>query len=120
MIDPTIRKQRIRREMVDPAVAVLLLDVVLGYGSNEDPAGALIPEIVEAKRAFRDRGKYLPVVATVVGTESDPQKLTEQEEKLREAGVVVMPSNAQAVAVAGLIARRGSGLDKLRLGYEGD
>ena len=120
MIDPTIRKQRIRREMVDPEVAVLLLDVVLGYGSNENPAGALIPEIVEAKKAFRDGGKYLPVVATVVGTESDPQKLTEQEEKLREAGVVVMPSNAQAVAVAGLIAKRGSGLDKLRLGYEGD
>ena len=119
MIDPTIRKQRIRREMVDPEVAVLLLDVVLGYGSNDDPAGALIPEIVEAKKAFEDRGRYLPVVATVVGTESDPQKLTEQEEKLREAGVVVLPSNAQAVAVAGLVALRGSGIDKLRMGYGG-
>ena len=120
MIDPTIRKQRIRREAEDPEMAVLLLDIVIGYGSNEDPAGALIPEIIEAKKAFEDRGEHLPVVATVVGTESDPQKLIEQEDKLREVGVVVLPSNAQAVAVAGLIAMRGADRDKLKIWFGGD
>jgi FdrA protein len=119
MIDPTIRRHRILQEMRDQEMAVLLLDVVIGYGSNEDPAGALLQEIKEAKKVFEERGGYLPVVATVVGTELDPQNLTEQEGKLKDAGVVVLPSNAQAVAVAGLIAMRGSDFKKLKMWYGG-
>jgi FdrA protein len=42
MIDPTIRKFRILEEAKDPEVGVILLDFVLGYGSNPDPVGAVI------------------------------------------------------------------------------
>ncbi|MCW4036580.1 MAG: acyl-CoA synthetase FdrA [Candidatus Bathyarchaeota archaeon] len=119
IIDPTIRRQRILREGEDPETAVILIDVVIGYGSHEDPAGALIPEIREAREKAEARGGYLPVVASVVGTELDPQNLAGQEEKLRGAGVVVLPSNARAAIVAGLIATRGEGSDKLEEAYGG-
>jgi hypothetical protein len=46
------------------------------------------------------------VLASVCGTEKDPQNREEQIEKLKDAGVIVMPSNAQAVKMAVLIAGR--------------
>src|SRR5699024_6864164 len=49
MIDTRLRSERILREAKDPQVAVLLMDVVIGYGSHEDPAGSLLPAIQEAK-----------------------------------------------------------------------
>src|ERR1700722_12799307 len=38
MIDPSLRDARIRQEVADPATAVVLFDVVLGYGSSPSPA----------------------------------------------------------------------------------
>ena len=38
MIDPSLRDARIREEVDDPTTAVVLFDVVLGYGSPLDPA----------------------------------------------------------------------------------
>ena len=90
-------------EAADPETAVILLDIVLGYGSNEDPAGVLIPTITTARKAAADASRYLSVVAHVCGTELDPQGLDRQEEALRAAGVLVAPTNAQAARLAGLI-----------------
>jgi hypothetical protein len=106
MIDPTLRKARILHEAQDPEAAILLLDVVLGHGSHPDPAGALAAPIAQAKRQVKERGGHLSVVASVCGTEQDVQDREVQEEVLRQAGVVVMPSNAQASCLAGSIARR--------------
>jgi FdrA protein len=84
MIDPTIRIERIGRV---PAEATLILDVVLGEGSHPDPAGALV-------EALRARGGV--TVASVCGTELDPQQRDAQVAKLRQAGVIVARSNAAA------------------------
>lgn len=113
MIDFTIRKHRIVREANDPETAVILLDVVLGYGANPDPANELIPSILEAKKIAEENGRYLSIVASVVGTPEDPQDLQKQEEKLKDAGVIVMPSNAQATRMAALIATRGTVKEKI-------
>ena len=100
MIDPTLRLEAIRRAGADPANAVLLLDVVLGTGSHPDPAGALAGPIREARRAALARGGFLPVIASVTGTELDPQDRREQVERLRRAGVHVAKSNAAAARMA--------------------
>jgi succinyl-CoA synthetase alpha subunit len=100
MLDGTIRREWIARDADDPTTAVILLDVVLGYGAHDDPAGELAPAI-EAARA---RG--VAVVASVCGTERDPQDATRQTEIARRAGAIVMPSNAQAARLA---ARIGAG-----------
>lgn len=96
MIDPRARQLRLLQEAEDPEVAVVLLDVVLGFGSHRDPGGALVEPIVEAKARAAESGRYLSVVASVCGTEADPQCLSLQQGKLEDAGVVVLQSNASA------------------------
>jgi FdrA protein len=100
MIDPSTRTERIDREAADPAIAVMLVDVVLGYGSHPDPAGALVPSLVVARAEAERRGGYLPVIASITGTAGDAQGLDAQRAKLEAAGVVVMPSNVQASRLA--------------------
>lgn len=107
MIYHELRQKRILAEASDPETAVILLDVVLGYGAHEDPGGALAPTILEAKKIAEKDGRYLSAVASVCGTPQDPQNLISQEEKLKGAGVIVMPSNAQAARMVALIATRG-------------
>jgi hypothetical protein len=107
MIDFRFRKERLLKEASDPETAVILLDIVLGHGANPDPAGEIAPAIKQAKEIAMRGGRYLSVVASVCGTRGDPQNLVEQEKKLEEVGVVLMPSNAQAARMAALIATRG-------------
>ncbi len=97
MIDPRLRGERILREAQDPHVAVMLLDCVLGYGSHEDPAGELAAAVRAAKA---NGGEDILYIASVCGTRQDPQSLSAQIEKLEAAGILVLPSNAQAAALA--------------------
>ena len=103
MIDPRLRLERLADEAADPATAVVLLDVVLGHGAHDDPAGALAPGIAAARAAAEAAGRGLAVVAHVCGTDLDPQGLPRQEAALRDAGALVLPTNAQAARLAGLI-----------------
>lgn len=114
MIDFRFRQERLLREASDPETAVILLDIVLGYGAHPDPAGEIVQAINQAREIAKRGGRYLPVVATVCGTRGDPQGLEEQEKKLREVGAVLMPSNAQAARMAALIATRGKVWRKLK------
>jgi FdrA protein len=104
MIDGALRAEWIAREANDPATAVLLLDVVLGYGAHADPASDLAAAVIGARRVAVTAGRGLPVVASVTGTEQDPQIRSRQVAALRQAGVLVMDSNAQAARLAALIA----------------
>jgi hypothetical protein len=104
MIDGTVRREWILKEAADPATAVLLLDVVLGYGAHPDPAGELVPAIERAGAEARGLGRGLAVVAGVTGTDADPQDRAAQVARLSAHGVLVMPSNAQAARLAARIA----------------
>jgi succinyl-CoA synthetase alpha subunit len=103
MIDPTLRRLRILQEAKDPSVAVIMLDIVLGYGSSPDPGGALVGAIEEARQGAGRRGGELVVMAHVCGTEADPQSLNEQSKRLSEAGVVLFASNAQMAVASALV-----------------
>ena len=98
MIDGTMRQQRILTEGRDPQVAVLLLDVILGYNAAKDPVGELLDAITAAKQTAQKRGSHLTVVASICGTEGDPQDLSLQTQLLREAGAIVFHSSGRAVA----------------------
>ncbi len=100
MIDPSTREERIVKEMEDPEMAVMLLDMVLGYGSHEDPSGAILDSLKKAKEKFKERGGYLSIVASITGTAGDFQNMEEQKKKLESIGCVVMPSNYQASMLA--------------------
>src|SRR5262245_25439301 len=100
MIDGRVRREWIDKEGRDAGTAVLLVDVVLGYGAHSDPAGEIAPAI-RAARAHRP----LAVVASVCGTDADPQSRASQVERLAATGVIVMDSNAQAARLAAAIAK---------------
>jgi len=106
MIDGTERNRRILVEGRDPAVAALLLDFILGYNSSKDPAGELAEAIQEVRREAAERGGYLSVVASITGTELDPQDLGSQQKILEDCGAVVFPTNATATDFCVRLLRR--------------
>jgi hypothetical protein len=109
MIDPRLRSEQIVAAAQDPTVGVVLLDIVLGYGSHPDPAGALVPAIEAARAAASDAGRHLVFVASVCGTDLDPQGLAAQERTMIDAGVQLAASNARAAALAARIAALAGG-----------
>lgn len=104
MLDLELRQQRLLREAEDPEVAVILLDIVLGWGAHADPAGQLAPVIRQARERAQQAGRWLSVVASVCGTDLDPQVYDEQVRILVDAGALVQSSNAEAAHLAALIA----------------
>ncbi len=101
MMDNDLRIRRLQQEALDPQVAVILLDVVLGFGAHPDPAGELAPAIAQARAVAQEAGRFLEVVAVVVGTDEDPQDLHTQMQQLVGAGAHVETSNDAAVRYAG-------------------
>lgn len=104
MIDPRLRNEHLRAAGADPSTAVVLLDVVLGYGAHADPAGELVGAIQGARDTARNEGRVFAVVASVCGTPGDPQGSATQEARLAAAGVIVAASNARAARIAARIA----------------
>lgn len=94
MIEPAVRDDVLAETLRDPDVAVVLLDVVIGLGADEDPAGHVAREV-----AGRGAGGPI-VIASVTGTDGDPQGRLAQIEKLRAAGIHVAASNADAAELA--------------------
>jgi FdrA protein len=100
MIDFSIRNQRILEEARDPECAVILLDLVLGYGANPDPLSELIPTLLEAQQISKQQGGNLPIICSVTGTDQDPQCRQQVVAALRASGVIVARSNAYATRLA--------------------
>ena len=100
MIDFSLRNKRILEEARDPETAVLLLDLVLGWGANRDPLPELLPVLNQARATARAAGRYLPIVISVTGTDSDPQCRSKIVKALNEAQVIVENSNAAAADLA--------------------
>jgi FdrA protein len=103
MIDHRLRNERMVREAADREVALILLDVVLGYGAHPDPAAEMLPAIGEARAVAERDGRQIAFVSFICGTERDPQGLARQDTALREAGVTMARSNAQAARTAAAI-----------------
>jgi len=101
MMDSNLRIRRLQQEAADPEVAVILLDVVLGYGAHPDPASELAPAIAKARAGAKGAGRHLEVVAVVVGTDEDPQDFDAQVQQLEEAGAQVDTSNEAAARYVG-------------------
>jgi succinyl-CoA synthetase alpha subunit len=101
MIDFSLRKKRIIQEAADPETAVILFDIVLGFGANMNPLEEITPAIKEASQAAT--GRHLSFICSVTGTDSDPQNRSVVMRGLQEFGVIITDSNAAASRLAGLI-----------------
>ena len=109
MIDPTIRNEYVLKAFLDDEVAIILCDVVLGFGSHESPAGELA-KAVENSRTKTNSHKI--VIASVIGTEKDPQIKSQQIEILENSGIYVFPSNQYAAETAAALAQKLQGVSK--------
>ena len=104
MMDNDLRIRRLEMEASDPQVAVILLDLVLGYGAHPDPASELAPAIKAAMSNAQQNSRHLEVVAVASGTDEDPQDLNAQIKQLEEAGARIFTSNDEAAVYAGRLA----------------
>jgi FdrA protein len=93
MIEPAVRDAPLAEALGDGNVGVVLIDLVLGFGGHPDPAGHLAGML-----AGRRGGPS--IIASVTGTDGDPQPRHAQVQTLRAAGVTVADSNADAAAMA--------------------
>jgi FdrA protein len=98
MIDQTVRLERLAAAAQDELVGVILMDVVLGYGADADPAAELAPLIEAAVAAGA------AVVVSLCGARGDPQGRDAQAEALNQAGASVFLSNAAAAREAARLA----------------
>ncbi len=103
MIDNSLRARRLLQEASDSEAAVIMLDVVLGYGAHPDPVAELGPAIEGAHETARRDGRDLLFVASVTGTEKDPQGFSHSVSALENAGALVCDSNAAAARLAALL-----------------
>jgi FdrA protein len=97
MIDPSLRTRYLQAALDDARSAVILLDVVLGHGSHQDPVAELLP-LVE--------NSAVPLVISVIGARRDPQSLNESAGRLHRAGASVFTSNAAAARHALALIRK--------------
>lgn len=100
MIDPAKRIECMEQCLEDESTGVILFDVMLGYGSHEDMAGALIPTITRLRRGAEKAGRKLFFVTSICGTRKDFQGYDQAAECLRKAGVLVCESNKAACRAA--------------------
>ena len=94
VFDPSLRLKRLRRELADPQVGVILLDFITGPGVAFDP----ITSFAEECKKYRDKG--LVVISSICGSLEDPQDVAAKQKLLEEAGVIVTPSNYQSTKLA--------------------
>ena len=102
MIDFDLRNKRILQEANDKETAIILFDLVLGFGANEDPISEILPIIKKAQIIAPD----ISFICSVTGTEQDPQNRSRIIKVLDENGVIVMPSNAAAAEIVNLIVKK--------------
>lgn len=103
MIDYSLRNKRIIQEASDETTAVILLDIVLGYGSNPNPLADIVPTLRQAKEIAKKERRGLSIICSVTGTNSDPQNRATVVKGLSDIGITVMESNAVACRLAGLV-----------------
>ena len=104
MIDPSLRDAAIRTQGADPHTAAILFDVVLGFGSHDDPARGLAQALADAQSVARAQGRTLALIGHVCGTDEDPQDKAAQVRQLEAVGALIVASNVEAALLAAHLA----------------
>lgn len=89
MIDPTLRNEMFQ-SVISKDNKLILLDFVLGYGSNREP-------LKKIKEFLATKTSNSVVLATICGTYKDPQNYEKIRTDLENLGVLVFDSNASMV-----------------------
>lgn len=103
VMDPSILNERLMQEGSDPEVAVILFDLLLGHGVHKDPVGTIEETLAAIRAKSNAEGRYVSFIASICGTDLDPQDISKQRQRLEALGVNILPSNCKAAILSGLI-----------------
>ena len=92
VFDPGLRLKRLRQELEDPQVGVVLLDFITGPGVTYDPITAFAEECAKHPSII--------FISNICGSLEDPQNVEEKQKLLEKAGVIVTKSNYQSSRLA--------------------
>ncbi len=106
MIDPTFRTEIFNGQLRSPETAVILMDLVLGYGANAAPHQDLIDQLAAYRQELGRDDLDVSIIVSLCGSEDDPQDYDGIVEALEEYGVVIMPSNLKAAQMAAEVLKR--------------
>ena len=100
MLEPSVRTPYLIDELKDPSNAVIMLDIVLGYGAHANPTAAVTEVVNEALDKVTDK----PIVmASVCGTEDDPQNYKQQCAALIQSDIVLCHCNSEMAKLGAAI-----------------
>ncbi|MCC8190379.1 MAG: hypothetical protein LIP77_07040 [Planctomycetes bacterium] len=100
MMAPDLKMDRLVAALVDPSVSVVLMDMVIGFGSHPEQGRLAVEALARADRESNGRSRETVVVASVCGTDKDVPSLSTEWDALSRAGVTVLGSNAAAARYA--------------------
>ncbi|MDR7855284.1 acyl-CoA synthetase FdrA [Tissierella sp.] len=100
MIDASTRIEYMKNAGNDKSTGVILLDIVLGYGSHENMAGELSKSIESLQEKAKEENRKLFFVTTICGTKKDIQNFDFQKKQMEDLGVIVCDTNKMAVEMA--------------------
>jgi succinyl-CoA synthetase alpha subunit len=100
MIEHSLRRERLLREALDPSVAVIALDIYIGYGSHDEAGKLLAEHVTEARELLAREGRSVGFFARICGSFEDYQGYETQKEILEAAGITVFETNEQCARAA--------------------
>lgn len=106
MIEPSLRNDRIREELLNEETAVLLLDFELGYGAHEDPVGESMDVLKETLTELKEKNRHVSIITYMCATKNDKQGYDNQVERLKGLGIYVASSNEEASKLAAMISKK--------------
>lgn len=96
MLEPAVRTSYLVDELNNAATAVIMIDIVLGYGAHHDPAA-------EVCEAISSVDHNVIILASVCGTTDDPQDYQQQCQSLKDAGVVLCQCNSEMATLGAAV-----------------
>ncbi|MFC0178945.1 hypothetical protein [Thorsellia kenyensis] len=100
MMAPELRMEHLVNTLLDEDVAVVIADLVIGFGAAEGQAEAFVKALERAKKLSKGKSDEKIVVVSVCGTEKDIPARQTVANQLADAGVRVFESNAIAATWA--------------------
>lgn len=99
VFDSMLREKRLKTELADSEVAVVMMDFITGPGVDEDP----ITEIAALCKEMNSGERHVTFISAICGSEGDPQNVVEKTQLLRDSGVIVTGSNYQSTKLASMM-----------------
>lgn len=98
VFDPGIRIKRLKEELADKELAVILLDFITGPGVAQDPITPIVKII-----GNHSGDRHITYIANICGSYEDPQNIVEKKKLLEDAGVIVTGSSYESARLSGAL-----------------